>query len=156
MYEGLRLELTFSGQSTAVNRVIPQRSDDIVVRVIKLNRANKSLRYLADFAVVNATASHVPDIEQQKPVRLIRAFDDGATILYCPHIPERHDLKNDCRAVLGSVATKIGESRLHARNVGDKFLWARITYILSQARSNLDVSSTEGFSYCKQLTADLI
>ena len=61
-YEGPRMQRPFSRQPAAMNRVIPQRPNHLLFRVVEFDRTDEALRNRGDFAVVDATARNVPDV----------------------------------------------------------------------------------------------
>src|ERR1700722_13491540 len=128
-----------------MDSVIPQRPEALPFRIVKFNGTDEALWNLFDFVVVDTTARHVPDIDQEKAIRLIGPLDNGAASVDRIHVAERHDLQDDGGAVIGRIAAEFDECFLHARDVGNQFSRARMTDVLRQSGRNLDVTRPKRF-----------
>ena len=78
-------------------------------RFVKFNGTDERCGIPFDFAVVDSTARHMPDINQEKAIRSIGPLDNGAASLDRIHIAERHDLQHDGGAVIGRIAAEFDE-----------------------------------------------
>src|SRR5688572_31828371 len=115
--EAAHIELALAAELPMADRFLVQRHSRrrLQVPIVDLDARDMALRS-GDPLVRNAQLDHVPQIDADAAVRLVRALDERERVLEAVDHRERHQLEDDTGAVICRLAAELCNLLAELRN----------------------------------------
>src|SRR4051812_4183005 len=115
--EGGNIELAFTAQLAVMGRVVEERLNDLLVRIVEFDRQQAIEGDFGDFVETHAAARHVPDIDQQATIGIVQPVDECQAAVDRIDAGEGQELDHNVDITRRRLVADGGKGIAHPRQV---------------------------------------